>query len=321
MYLHILIYVASFIMENVIIIGSGPAGMTAAIYAARADLNPVVAAGSQWGGLLMWTTEVENFPGFPEGVMGPELMNNMKKQAERFGAKFMLKDVTEVDFNDKPYRVKIGEEWHETKTVIIAAGTKPRTLKLEREMELIGKGLSVCATCDGAFFKDKEVAVVGGGDSAMEEAIFLTKFASKVYVLVRGDELRASQIMQDEAKANDKIEIRFNEEVKEYLGDDFLTGLKVVNNKTEEEYELLVSGMFFAIGHIPASQIFDGLLEKDDHGYLLQKEHTMSNVEGVFIAGDIEDFRYRQAITAAGAGCKAAIDVARYLNSGSGGRW
>jgi len=280
-------------MEDIVIIGSGPAGMTAAIYAARADLDPVVAAGSQWGGLLMWTTEVENFPGFPEGVMGPELMNNMKKQAERFGAKFLMKDVKEVDFSGKPYKVKIGDEWVETKSVIIAAGTKPRTLKLEREMDLIGKGLSVCATCDGAFFKDKEVAVVGGGDSAMEEATFLTKFATKVYVLVRGDKLRASQIMQDEAQANDKIEIRFNEEVKEYLGDEFLSGLKVANNKTNEEYELPVSGMFFAIGHIPASQIFDGLLEKNEQGYLVRQENTMSNVEGVFIAGDIEDFRYR----------------------------
>ncbi|MBU0647726.1 thioredoxin-disulfide reductase [Patescibacteria group bacterium] len=301
-------------MENVIIIGSGPAGMTAAIYAARADLNPLVAGGIQWGGLLMWTTEVENFPGFPGGIIGPELMSNMKKQAERFGAKFEFKDVTEVDFGSQPLKVKIAEQWHETKAVIVAAGTKPRTLKLPREKELIGRGLSVCATCDGAFFKDKEVIVLGGGDSAMEEATFLTKFAKRVRILMRGDEVRASKIMYQKAKDDPKIEIMFNTEVTEYLGDKLLEGVKIINNKTKEEGELEAQGLFFAIGHVPASKVFGNQLPTDEKGYLLKKEWSMSEVAGVFIAGDIEDWRYRQAVTAAGAGCMAAIDATRWLH-------
>lgn len=302
-------------MHKVIIIGSGPAGMTAAIYTARANLNPLVIAGSQWGGLLMWTTEVENFPGFPQGIMGPELMNNMKKQAERFGAKFILKDVDEVDFNNIPYKVKSGNEWFEGESVVVAAGTKPRTLKLENEQKLIGKGLSVCATCDGAFFRDKTVVVVGGGDSAMEEANFLTKFARKVYILVRSAEAKASKIMLDRSLSNQKIEIRYNTEVREYIGGKILEGVKIVNNQTNEEEELKAEGLFFAIGHMPSSKVFAGQLDADDQGYLLRKEWTMSDKPGIFIAGDIEDWRYRQAITAAGAGCKAAIDAIRWLEN------
>lgn len=301
-------------MKDVIIIGSGPAGMTAAIYTARAQLKPLVIAGLQWGGLLMWTTEVENFPGWSEGVMGPELMSNMKKQAERFGAEFVLSDVTEVDFSGKPHRIKVGEEWHETKSVIVAAGTKPKVLNLEGEKQLIGKGLSVCATCDGAFFKDKEVIVIGGGDSAMEEAGFLSKFAKRVRILIRRDQTRASQIMFDRANNNPKIEILFNTEVKEYLTDNnVLSGVKVVNNQTNEESKLDVDGLFFAIGHQPSTMVFGDQLETDEAGYLIQKNKTQSNKEGVFIAGDIEDQDYRQAITAAGSGCKAALDAIRWL--------
>jgi len=302
-------------MENVIIIGSGPAGMTAAIYTARAELKPLVAAGIQWGGLLMWTTEVENFPGYPEAILGPELMGNMKKQAEKFGARFILDNVTEIDIEKQPFRIKIGNEWHETKTLIIAAGTKPRTLKLPREKEFIGRGLSVCATCDGAFFKGKDVAVIGGGDSAMEEADFLTKFVNHVTILVRGDKLRASEIMAERAKENPKITIKYNEEVKEYIGDQFITGIKVANNQTNEEYELPISGLFFAIGQQPETGLFANKLPTDSEGYLSKGcNNTMTNVEGIFIAGDISDKIYRQAIVAAGEGAKAAIDVARYMH-------
>ncbi|MFA4930815.1 MAG: thioredoxin-disulfide reductase [Patescibacteria group bacterium] len=301
-------------MKDIIIIGSGPAGMTAAIYTARAQLSPLVAAGLQWGGLLMWTTEVENFPGWPEAILGPELMGNMKKQAEKFGAEFVLEDVAEVDFSTRPYRVKIGETWHEAKSVIVAAGTKPKVLKLPGEKQLIGKGLSVCATCDGAFFRDKEVIVIGGGDSAMEEAMFLTKFARRVRLLVRSDRARASKIMFERVQGNPKIEVLFNTEVTEYLTENnLLSGVKIFNNQTQETGELPASGLFFAIGHMPSTKIFDGQLETDEAGYLVVKNQTRSNKEGIFIAGDIEDKNYRQAITAAGSGCKAAIDAIRWL--------
>ncbi len=303
-------------MENVIIIGSGPAGMTAAIYAARADLKPLVAAGLTWGGLLMWTTEVENFPGFPDGVMGPTLMMDMKKQAEKFGAQFITKDVTEVDFASNPKRVKIGEDWHETKTIIISAGTKPRTLKLEGEKELIGKGLAVCATCDAAFYKDKQVIVVGGGDTAMEEAIFLTKFAEKVYLIVRKDKTRASQIMIDRVDDNPKIEIMYNTEVTKYIAEEKLTGVKLLNNQTKEESEMKIDGLFFAIGHQPSTTIFDNHLPIDEEGYLEKScINTMSNIDGVFIAGDVQDKTYRQAIIAAGEGAKAGMDAIRWIEA------
>jgi len=303
-------------MENVIIIGSGPAGMTAAIYAARADLKPLVAAGVTWGGLLMWTTEIENFPGFPEGVMGPTLMMNMKTQAEKFGAQFVMKDVTEVDFSGDIKKVKIGEEWHEAKTIIVSAGTKPRTLKLEGEKDLLGKGLAVCATCDAAFFKDKQVILVGGGDTAMEEANFLTKFAEKVYLIVRKDKAKASQIMIDRAENNPKIEIMYNTEVTKYIAEEKLTGVGIINNKTNKESEMKIDGLFFAIGHQPSTTIFKNHLPTDEEAYLEKScINTMSNIDGVFIAGDIQDKMYRQAIVASGEGAKAGMDAIRWIEA------
>jgi thioredoxin reductase (NADPH) len=301
-------------MENLIIIGSGPAGMTSAIYTARADLKPLVAAGVQWGGLLMWTTCVENFPGFPEGVMGPGLMADMKKQAEKFGARFVIDNITDVDLKSNPKRVKIGEEWHETKAVIISSGTKPRTLRLEREKQLIGRGLSVCATCDAAFFKNKNVIVIGGGDSAMEEANFLTKFANKVYMMIRADKSRASQIMLERTEKNPKIEIWYNSEVVEYVGEQKLEGVRVINNNSNAIQDLPIDGLFFAIGQEPTTAIFKGQVATDAEGYLIKNNiDSMSNIDGVFIAGDISDRTYRQAVVAAGEGAKAAIDCIHWL--------
>lgn len=301
-------------MENVIIIGSGPAGMTAAIYTARADLHPLVAAGVNWGGLLMWTTSVENFPGFPEGVMGPGLMADMKKQAEKFGAKFEIENITDIDLTSNPKRVKIGEQWHESKAIIISSGTRPRTLRLEREKELIGRGLSVCATCDAAFFKNKQVIVIGGGDSAMEEANFLTKFADKVYMMIRSDKTRASQILLDRTQHNPKIEIWYNSEVVEYIGEQKLEGVRVINNNSNAIQDLPIDGLFFAIGQEPTTAIFKGQLATDSEGYLVKsRADSMSDIDGVFIAGDISDRTYRQAIVAAGEGAKAALDCIRWL--------
>ncbi len=300
-------------MEKVIIIGSGPAAMTAAIYTGRAELKPLVIAGVQWGGLLMWTTCVENYPGFPDGVMGPELMMRCKQQAEKFGARFILDNVAEVDFKSSPFKVKVGDKWEEAESIIIGAGTKPRTLRLPREKEFIGRGLSVCATCDGALFKEKDVIVVGGGDSAMEEANFLSKFAKSVTVLVRSDKVRASKIMLERSEANQKIKIMYNTEVIEYLGDKNLAGVKIINNKTQEQSELTASGLFLAIGHIPTTEMFQGQLPMDELGYLKKEKNNMSSIEGVFICGDIEDGRYRQAVVAAGDGCKAALDTIRWL--------
>ncbi len=300
-------------MEKVIIIGSGPAAMTAAIYTGRAELNPLVIAGVQWGGLLMWTTCVENYPGFPEGVMGPELMMRCKQQAEKFGGRFVLDNVAEVDLNGPVLRVKVGEEWHEAEAIIIGAGTKPRTLRLPREKEFIGKGLSVCATCDGALYKGKDVIVIGGGDSAMEESNFLSKFANSVTVLVRSDKIRASKIMLERTENNPKIKILYNTEVTEYLGENLLSGVKIINNQTKEIGELAASGLFLAIGHVPTTEMFKGQLPMDDLGYLKKEKNNMSAIEGVFICGDIEDGRYRQAVVAAGDGCKAALDTIRWL--------
>ncbi|HPN67722.1 MAG TPA: thioredoxin-disulfide reductase [bacterium] len=301
-------------MENLIIIGSGPAGMTAAIYTARADLNPLVAAGVQWGGLLMWTTHIENFPGFPEGIMGPNLMADMKKQAEKFGARFVIENITDVDLSGQIKRIKIGDEWHESKAVIISSGTKPRTLRLEREKSLIGRGLSVCATCDAAFYRDKQVIVVGGGDSAMEEANFLTKFVAKVYLIIREDKPMASPIMFTRAKQNPKIEIWFNHEVVEYVGQDKLEGVRVINNNSNAILDLPIDGLFFAIGQEPTTAIYKGQLATDEAGYLIKNpDNSMSNLDGVFIAGDISDRIYRQAIVAAGEGAKAALDCIRWL--------
>ena len=302
-------------VRNVIIIGSGPAGYTAAVYAARGDLKPLVFEGAVTaGGALMNTTEVENFPGFPDGIQGPDLMDNLRKQAERFGAELITDDVTEVDLTASPKVVKVDGETYLAKTVIIATGSKYRELGLASEKRLSGHGVSWCATCDGFFFRDKDIAVVGGGDSAMEEAIFLTRFARSVTVIHRRDKLRASKIMQDRALANDKIRFAWNSEVAEILGDDRVTGVRLRDVRTGEERTLEVSGLFIAIGHEPRTELFAGQLDLDDEGYLIvEAPSTRTKIPGVFAAGDVVDHTYRQAITAAGTGCAAAIDAERWL--------
>jgi thioredoxin reductase (NADPH) len=306
-------------MRDVIIIGSGPAGFTAAIYAARANLSPLMIEGGPPelpGGQLMTTTDVENFPGFPEGIMGPELMENMRKQALRFGLEIVPEMVDAVEFTPRAHRVTVGDTTHEARTVIVATGAKARLLGLENERRLMGRGVSTCATCDGAFYREKQVAMVGGGDSAMEEAVFLTRFASKVTVVHRRDELRASKIMQDRAKANPKIEFVWDTVITDVLGENQLSGLRTRNVKSGEEGEIACDGFFVAIGHDPQTELFRGKLDLDDEGYLvLEKDSSRTNVEGVFAAGDVADHTYRQAITAAGMGCKAAIDAERYLES------
>ncbi|MBX6767940.1 MAG: thioredoxin-disulfide reductase [Actinomadura rubrobrunea] len=302
-------------VRNVIIIGSGPAGYTAAIYAARGDLKPLVFEGSvSAGGALMNTTEVENFPGFPDGIMGPDLMDNLRKQAERFGAELIADDVTEVDLTADPKIVKVGDEVYRARAVIIATGSGYRKLGLEGEDRLSGRGVSWCATCDGFFFRDQDIAVVGGGDTAMEEAIFLTRFAKSVTVIHRRDQLRASKIMQDRAFANDKIRFLWNSQVVELLGDDRLSGVRVRNTQTGDESVLDVTGLFIAIGHEPRSELFAGQLDTDANGYLIvQAPTTRTKIPGVFAAGDVVDHIYRQAVTAAGSGCAAAIDAERWL--------
>ncbi len=299
-------------VHKVIILGSGPAGLTAALYAARANLNPLVLGGLEWGGQLMLTTEVENYPGFIDGINGPDLMENFKKQAERFGAKIINSNVTSVDFSNKPLKVFVGKEVYETQTVIIATGASAKWLGLENEQKFIGKGISSCATCDGFFFKDKEIALVGGGDSAMEEALFLTKFANKVTVVHRRDKLRASKIMQDRAFANDKIEFIWDSEIVDVLGNNNVEGVKIKNIKTNESSVCKVNGLFVAIGHIPNTNFLKEQIDLDEKGYVVCNG-TATNVEGVFVAGDVHDFRYRQAVTAAGHGCEAAIDVEKYI--------
>jgi|TARA_B100001750_G_scaffold243780_1_gene259708 thioredoxin reductase (NADPH) len=300
------------VVHKVIILGSGPAGLTAALYAARANLNPLVLGGLEWGGQLMLTTEVENYPGFIDGINGPDLMENFKKQAERFGAKIINSNVTSVDFSNKPLKVFVEKEVYETQTVIIATGASAKWLGLENEQKFIGKGISSCATCDGFFFKDKEIALVGGGDSAMEEALFLTKFASKVTVVHRRDKLRASKIMQDRAFANDKIEFIWDSEIVDVLGANNVEGVKIKNIKTNETSVCKVNGLFVAIGHIPNTNFLKEQIDLDEKGYVVCNG-TATNVEGVFVAGDVHDFRYRQAVTAAGHGCEAAIDVEKYI--------
>ena len=302
-------------MENVIIIGSGPAGLTAAIYAARADLNPLMIEGYQSGGQLMLTTEVENYPGYPEGIMGPQMMADFRKQAERFGTRFMTKDVTRVDLKKAPFVVEVGSEKYEVKGIIVSTGASARLIGLENERRLMGKGVTTCATCDGAFFRNMEVAIVGGGDSSMEEAIFLTKFASKVTVIHRRDHLRASKIMQDRAFANKKIEFLWNTVVEDVVGDKEVQGLKIKNVKTGASNVLKVAGLFVAIGHDPNTNLFKGQLDMDKDGYLITHDGTKTNISGVFACGDVQDHVYRQAITAAGSGCMAAIDCERYLES------
>ncbi len=303
-------------IRNVVIVGSGPAGLTAALYAARANLKPLVVAGEQWGGQLMITSDVENFPGFPKGIQGPELMQLMREQAERFGAEIIDANVEKVELKGpvgQPFKVHIRDRVVETKSIILSTGALSRWLDLPNEKRLIGSGVSSCATCDGFFFKDKELVVVGGGDSAMEEATFLTKFASKVTVVHRRDALRASKIMQERAQKNPKINFIFDTTVTDVLGKDRVEGVKLKNLKTGEESEFKTNGLFVAIGHKPNTEFLAGQLELDKNGYIVVQNQTRTNVEGVFVAGDVQDHRYRQAVTAAGLGCMASIDAEKWL--------
>jgi thioredoxin reductase (NADPH) len=304
-------------VENVIIIGSGPAGYTAAIYAARANLNPLMIEGYQSGGLLMLTSEVENFPGFPKGIQGPELMSHFRAQAERFGTRFIQKNVTDVDFSQSLKKVMIESEVLEAKSVILSTGAATKWIGLESEQRLLGKGVSSCATCDGAFFRGAKLVVVGGGDSAMEEAHFLTRFASHVTVIHRRDTLKASKIMQDRAKNNPKISFIWDTEVLEVLGEDAVKGCRVRNLKTGSVSEVPCEGLFVAIGHEPNTSFLKGKLDLDSKGYIVlnHRPTTNTSMAGVFAAGDVQDTVYRQAITAAASGCQAAIDVERYLES------
>ena len=300
-------------MYDVIIIGSGPAGLTASIYTSRAKLSTLLMAGIEWGGQLMLTTEVENYPGFKEGIVGPDLMDEMWKQAERFGTDFIFEDATAVDFSSKPFKASVGDKVYEGKSVIIATGASARWLGLEGETRLRGRGVSICATCDAAFFKDKKAVVVGGGDTAMEEALALSKFASEVKVVHRRDELRASKILQERAFKDPKVDFIWNSTVQEILGKDKVEGVRLKKTDSDEEFQLACDAVFIAIGHKPNTEIFKGQVELDEKGYVVAKDETKTSVEGVFVAGDAADYRYRQAITSAGAGCKAALDAQRYL--------
>lgn len=304
-------------VENVVIIGSGPAGLTAAIYSARARLEPLMIEGEEAGGQLMITTEVENYPGFEHGVTGPELIAVMRKQAERFGTRFITRNVTKVDFSQRPFKIWVGDKLHLAKSVIISTGASAQYLGLPSEKQYMSRGVSACATCDGAFFKDMEVGVVGGGDTAMEEAQFLTRFAKKVYVIHRRHEFRASKIMTERTLSNPKIQVLWNQEVAEVLGDGRnVTGLKLRSTKEGSTKDLAVQGLFIAIGHKPTTGLFKGLLDMNETGYLVTKANsTYTNIEGVFAAGDVQDHVYRQAITAAGTGCMAAIDCERWLEA------
>ena len=311
-------------IRDVIIIGSGPAGLTAAIYTARANMAPLVIEGEpsstsdQPGGQLMLTTEVENFPGFPDGIMGPELMTQFRSQASRFGAEFVTRKVTRVDFSARPFQIWVGEDQYQAQTVIVSTGAQSLMLGLPNEQRLLGHGLSTCATCDGFFFRDQEIAVVGGGDSAVEEATFLTRFASKVYLIHRRDELRASKIMRDRAFANPKLEILWNSQVVEIEGDKKLSGVILEDTVTHIRESLSLQGLFIAIGHRPNTDLFQGQLELKENGYLVTEPDTSkTKVAGVFACGDVQDDYYRQAVTAAGSGCMAAIDAERWLEEHS----
>ncbi len=303
-------------VENVIIIGSGPAGYTAAIYTARANLNPLMFEGYMAGGQLMLTTDVENYPGFPEGIMGPDFMMKLKEQAERFGTRVQTRDVTAVDFSQRPFKIEVENETYLANSVIISTGATAKLIGLESELRLMGHGVSACATCDGAFFRNKEVCIVGGGDSAMEEANFLTRFANKVYVIHRRDKLRASKIMQDRTMANPKIAFIWNSEIEEILGDKKVSAIRLKNTVNGETTEMPIDGVFVAIGHRPNTDLFKDYLETDEVGYLkVEGASSKTQIPGIFAAGDVHDPVYRQAITAAGSGCRAAIDAERYLES------
>jgi thioredoxin reductase (NADPH) len=302
-------------LYDVIIIGSGPAGYTAALYASRANLSVLMFQGYEVGGQLMTTSDVENYPGFAEGILGPTLMEQFEEQARRFGTEMIPEDVTAVDFSKRPFTITTDSGEYKARSVIIATGASAKWLNLPSEQALRGRGVSACATCDGFFFKGKDVAVVGGGDTALEEALFLTRYANHVTLIHRRDSLRASKIMQDRAFKNPKISFLWDTVVTEVLGENAVTGLKVQNVKTGEVSELPVQGLFLAIGHQPNTDLFKGIINMDRQGYIVPVEHTMTNIPGVFAAGDVTDHRYRQAVTAAGDGCRAAIDLERWFES------
>ncbi|WP_374077213.1 thioredoxin-disulfide reductase [Bdellovibrio bacteriovorus] len=304
-------------VENVIIIGSGPAGLTSAVYTSRANLEPLMIEGEEAGGQLMTTTEVENFPGFEHGITGPDLITVMRKQAERFGTRFLTRNVTKVDLTQRPFKVWVGDKLHLAKSIIISTGASAKYLGLPSEKQYANRGVSACATCDGAFFRNQEIGVVGGGDTAMEEAQFLTRFATKVYLIHRRDHFRASKIMVDRALKNPKIEVLWNTEVAEVLGDGkSMTGAKIKSTVDGTVKELPITGLFLAIGHKPNTDLFKGMLDMNETGYLVtQPNTTYTNIPGVFAAGDVQDHVYRQAITAAGTGCMAAIDAERWLEA------